>query len=68
LKEASAYEDVKANLGKKYWLGHGNLIIKGAVNFAKLDQETHEEDRLKHFALMRLERWGVALRVRCGKK
>ncbi|EFA01881.1 putative ATP-dependent RNA helicase DHX57 [Tribolium castaneum] len=61
LKDASDYKDVKTNLGKKYWLGQSNLIIKGACDFSKIEDETYEEDRLKQFALMRLESYGFHL-------
>lgn len=59
LKGASDYEDVKTNLGKKFWLGQSNLVIKGACDFSKIGDDTYEQDRLKQFALMRLERWTI---------
>ena len=56
LKKASDYEDVKTNLGKKYWMGQSNLVIKGARDFSKMEDVTYEVDRLKEFALLRLQR------------
>ncbi|XP_063913641.1 putative ATP-dependent RNA helicase DHX57 [Zophobas morio] len=58
LKKASDYEDVKTNLGKKYWMGQSNLVIKGARDFSKMEDVTYEVDRLKEFALLRLQSYG----------
>lgn len=56
LKDASEYENESKNLAKKYWLGYDNLVIKGACDFSKNDEPGYEGDRLKQFALLRLER------------
>ncbi|RZC37856.1 ATP-dependent RNA helicase DHX57, partial [Asbolus verrucosus] len=58
LQDASAYQDKKTNLNKKYWLGHSNLVVKGGCNFSRIEEGVYEEDRLKQFALLRLESYG----------
>ncbi|XP_044748231.1 putative ATP-dependent RNA helicase DHX57 [Coccinella septempunctata] len=59
LKDISAYQDVNSNLGKKFWVGQGTLVVKGGCDFSKtVDTAVHETDRLKQFALFRLESYG----------
>lgn len=57
LADASEYSDIKSNIHKKYWIGQGNLVIKGGFDYSQFkDGPTEEYERLKQFALLRLER------------
>lgn len=59
LKDASAYQDEHSNLTKKFWVGQGTLVVKGGCDFSKsIDTDIDEIDRLKKFALVRLESYG----------
>ncbi|KAL3267515.1 hypothetical protein HHI36_011638 [Cryptolaemus montrouzieri] len=59
LKDASDYRDEKSNLGKKFWVDQGSLVVKGGCNFSQnQDTAVDESDRLKQFALFRLESYG----------
>ncbi|KAK9870829.1 hypothetical protein WA026_009793 [Henosepilachna vigintioctopunctata] len=59
LNDASAYQDEKSNLGKKFWLGQGNLVVKGGCDFSQNSiTSENESDRLKQFALFRVESYG----------
>ncbi|CAH0561131.1 unnamed protein product [Brassicogethes aeneus] len=59
LSEASAYEESKLNFGKKFWIGRGSLVVKGVVDYSQnKDKPTEEDDRLREFALLRLQSYG----------
>ncbi|XP_057650908.1 putative ATP-dependent RNA helicase DHX57 [Diorhabda carinulata] len=59
LNSASDYEESKSNLLRKYWVGQGSLVVKGGIDFSQSKDEPKEEaERLKQFALMRLESYG----------
>ncbi|XP_050298612.1 putative ATP-dependent RNA helicase DHX57 [Anthonomus grandis grandis] len=59
LGSISAYEDTKSNLLKKYWVGRGNLVVKGGCDYSQIKEgSSEEEERLKMFALMRLQSYG----------
>lgn len=60
MKDASAYQDEHSNLTKKFWVGQGTLVVKGGCDFSKsVDTDIDEIDRLKKFALVRLERYYI---------
>lgn len=62
MKDASAYEDEESNLGKKFWVGQGTLVVKGGCDFSKTTETAVDElDRLKQFALFRLERLEISV-------
>ncbi|KAG5890166.1 hypothetical protein JTB14_005186 [Gonioctena quinquepunctata] len=59
LNDVSSYEETKSNMLKKYWVGQGTLVVKGGFDFSNSkDEPTEEIDRLRQFALMRLESYG----------
>ncbi|XP_017781544.1 PREDICTED: putative ATP-dependent RNA helicase DHX57 [Nicrophorus vespilloides] len=59
LSDASSYEDKGNHVGKNFWKGRGNLIIKGCFDYSNTNNEPESElDRLKMFAQMRLESYG----------
>lgn len=59
LADASSYTDMGAPCNKKYWLETGTLIVKGGFDYSNVKSEDEsEEDRLKMFAVMRLESYG----------
>lgn len=59
LDDASSYVDKGSSLGNKYWVGRGNLVIKGCYDYSNSNKEPDSEvERLKMFAAMRLESYG----------
>lgn len=55
--DASQYEDSDNKFIKKYWVERGNLVIKGATDYSQSKNTPQDEaEKLKVFALMRLER------------
>lgn len=64
MDDASSYVDKGSSLGNKYWVGRGNLVIKGCYDYSNSNKEPDSEvERLKMFAAMRLERF-VTVTVR----
>ncbi|XP_047508277.1 putative ATP-dependent RNA helicase DHX57 isoform X1 [Pieris napi] len=56
---ASNYKDKGSNLGNKYWMERGNLVVQGGFDYSltiKDDVKTPEV-RLREFALAKLERY-----------
>ncbi|KAH9637465.1 hypothetical protein HF086_012078 [Spodoptera exigua] len=59
LGSASLYKDKGSNLGNRYWMERGNLIVQGGCDYSltvKPDIQTSEA-RLRAFALAKLERY-----------
>ncbi|XP_028163591.1 putative ATP-dependent RNA helicase DHX57 [Ostrinia furnacalis] len=59
LGSASLYKDKGTNLGKRYWMERGNLIVQGGCDYSltvKPDIESSEA-RLRAFALTKLEKY-----------
>lgn len=57
LADASKYENSDNKFFKKYLVERGNLVIKGATNYSQIkDTPEDEAEKLKIFALLRLER------------
>ncbi|XP_063894558.1 putative ATP-dependent RNA helicase DHX57 [Helicoverpa armigera] len=59
LGSASLYKDKGSNLGNRYWMERGNLIVQGGCDYSltvKPEIETSEA-RLRAFALAKLERY-----------
>ncbi|CAH1124128.1 unnamed protein product [Ceutorhynchus assimilis] len=53
------YNDTKSNLLKKYWVGRGSLVVKGGCDYSQIkDSSSEEVERLKLFAIMRLQSYG----------
>lgn len=51
------YKDAGSNVLKKYWVGQGSLVVRGGCDYSQSkDTPLEEEERLKLFALMRLQR------------
>lgn len=58
LKEQSTYEDTGPSFSKKYFMEKDNLVIKGVFDYSKNNEPESEEERLRMFALLRLESYG----------
>lgn len=59
LSDASSYTDIQTDFLRKYWVGRGSLVVKGGCDYSQgKDAPTDEEERLKLFALMRLQSYG----------
>lgn len=59
LTAAADYVDPQTDVLKKYWVGRGTLVVKGGCDYSQgKDAPTDEEERLKLFALMRLQSYG----------
>ncbi|XP_066141105.1 putative ATP-dependent RNA helicase DHX57 [Euwallacea fornicatus] len=59
LNHISDYSDTNCNVLKKYWVGRGNLVVKGGCDYSQTrDGPVDEVERLKLFALMRLQSYG----------
>ncbi|XP_045536777.1 putative ATP-dependent RNA helicase DHX57 [Papilio machaon] len=59
LGSASVYKDKGTNLGNRYWMERGNLVVQGGFDYslsAKPDIQTSEA-RLRAFALAKLEKY-----------
>lgn len=59
LESASLYKDKGSNLGNRYWMERGNLVVQGGCDYSlniKPDIETSEA-RLRAFALAKLEKY-----------
>ncbi|CAH0400043.1 unnamed protein product [Chilo suppressalis] len=59
LGSASLYKDKGSNLGNRYWMERGNLIVQGGCDYSltvKPDMESSEV-RLRAFALAKLEKY-----------
>ncbi|CAB3221246.1 unnamed protein product [Arctia plantaginis] len=59
LGSASLYKDKGSNLGNRYWMERGNLVVQGGCDYSlssKPDIETSEA-RLRAFALAKLEKY-----------
>ncbi|XP_063385238.1 putative ATP-dependent RNA helicase DHX57 [Cydia fagiglandana] len=59
LGSASLYKDKGTNLGNRYWMERGNLVVQGGCDYSlnnKPDIETSEA-RLRAFALAKLEKY-----------
>lgn len=58
LNDASSYKDQKSNLGNKYWMDRGSLVVRGGTDNSTSNLEQSTEDKFKMFAVMRLESYG----------
>ncbi|KAJ8719500.1 hypothetical protein PYW08_011675 [Mythimna loreyi] len=68
LGSASVYKDKGSNLGNRYWMERGNLIVQGGCDYSltvKPEIETSEA-RLRAFALTKLERYNFH-KVHCAE-
>ncbi|XP_063993433.1 putative ATP-dependent RNA helicase DHX57 [Diachasmimorpha longicaudata] len=56
LSDASEYQTKRTNLGSKYWMERGDLVIKGVVDYSSREStpKTHAQ-LVKHFATSKLE-------------
>ncbi|CAG4961770.1 unnamed protein product [Colias eurytheme] len=59
LGSASNYKDKGSNLGNKYWMERGNLVVQGGFDYSLTvkDEVKAPEVRLREFALAKLERY-----------
>ncbi|GBP89896.1 Putative ATP-dependent RNA helicase DHX57 [Eumeta japonica] len=59
LSSASVYKDKGSNLGNRYWMERGNLIVQGGCDYSVVQKQNIETSatRLRNFALMKLERY-----------
>ncbi|KAH1019590.1 hypothetical protein HUJ04_009384, partial [Dendroctonus ponderosae] len=59
LNSIADYKDTNSNVLKKYWVGQGSLVVRGGCDYSQSkDAPLEEEERLKLFALMRLQSYG----------
>ncbi|XP_075976970.1 putative ATP-dependent RNA helicase DHX57 [Anticarsia gemmatalis] len=68
LGSASLYKDKGSNLGNRYWMERGNLIVQGGCDYSitsKPEIETSEA-RLRAFALAKLEKYNFH-KVHCAE-
>ncbi|CAG9123234.1 unnamed protein product [Plutella xylostella] len=68
LGSASVYKDKGSNLKNRYWMERGNLIVQGGCDYSivKKPDIASSEDRLRSFALAKLERYNFH-KVHCSE-
>ncbi|XP_067636192.1 putative ATP-dependent RNA helicase DHX57 [Eurosta solidaginis] len=61
LNDASIYSDRGGQMKKAYWEDRGTLVVQSVTNFsASKESDKNPEDRLRRFALLKLENYGFA--------
>lgn len=57
MTDISSYKDHKSNLGNRYWMDRGSLVVKGGSDNSFVNNEVSTEEKFKIFALLRLQRY-----------
>lgn len=61
LNDASVYSDRGIHMKKAYWEDRGTLVVHSVTNYSADSQKAESsEDRLRRFALLKLENYGFA--------
>lgn len=61
LNDASVYADRGSHMKKAYWEDRGTLVVHSVTNYSADNQKAETpEDRLRRFALLKLENYGFA--------
>ncbi|XP_054728692.1 putative ATP-dependent RNA helicase DHX57 [Anastrepha obliqua] len=61
LNDASVYSDRGGHMKKAYWEDRGSLVVHSVTNFSASSEKAETpEDRLRRFALLKLENYGFA--------
>ncbi|XP_004523655.1 putative ATP-dependent RNA helicase DHX57 [Ceratitis capitata] len=61
LNDASVYSDRGSHMKKAYWEDRGTLVVHSVTNYSAESQKAETpEDRLRRFALLKLENYGFA--------
>ncbi|XP_017470860.1 PREDICTED: putative ATP-dependent RNA helicase DHX57 [Rhagoletis zephyria] len=61
LNDASFYNDRGGHMKKAYWEDRGTLVVQSITNYSANSEKTETpEDRLRRFALLKLENYGFA--------
>ncbi|KAL6422714.1 hypothetical protein ACFW04_010743 [Cataglyphis niger] len=62
LADTAELEEKTSNLDKQYWMGRGNLVVKGIVDYSSKDTTPKTQDQItQQFATSKLESYGFHL-------
>lgn len=60
LDNQTKYRDRGTRMKKSYWEDRGTLIVQGVTNYSATNTISEPEDRLRRFAITKLENYGFA--------
>ncbi|XP_037931792.1 uncharacterized protein LOC119666584 [Teleopsis dalmanni] len=60
LDDISKYKDRGGRQKKSYWEDRGTLMVQSITNYSNVSSKDTNEDRLRRFALLKLENYGYA--------